>query len=179
MIEGKDNVGALIYKKFLRVLVKYCLVIFTGLSVFFLISFLCAAAVECFNAIRLYWVGRGSYVQGAYESAGVEALALSLKAVEYILVAPLPYLFVLAIGNYLLKIGDVSPDESTQKELEVAQNMVTGVKSFATALLASIVAVDLTGAVLKIEPLAFEKVLPQTGILLVLCVYLFILERRD
>lgn len=179
MNNSKSSTESWIYQRLIRKSVRLSVVFFTVASIIFLISFLTAAAFECFKAIHLYWFSSSSDSNSLYESAGIEAIAFSLKAVEYILVAPLPYLFLLAIGNYVLKVGDLSQDSDTKDDLEAAQNLVVGVKTFATALLASIVAVDLTGSVLKSGELSLDVVLPYAIILAVLSLYLYILQMHS
>lgn len=174
--EQGSSVEARLYNAVVRRVIRLSVLAFTLASTLFLLSFLGAAALECFKAVKLYWWANEASASGEYSSKGIEAIALSLKAVEYILVAPLPYLFLIAIGNYLLKVGDLSLNKESQQDLVVAQKLVAGVKSFATALLASIIAVDMTGAVLKSEYLDIFSVLPQIAILLVICLYLYVLE---
>jgi len=173
-IEFRDRV----YNAFVRETISWTIFAFCGLALIFLVAFLAAAVWSAAKSVGIFW-GFGAEIDTSlYKTKALASIAHALKAVELILVAPLPYLFASAIGHYLLKIGDKDGDHQEIEKWQFAQNTVIGVKTFATSLLASIIAVDLVGRVIEKATLEIFDVLPQVAILLTMIIFLYVLEKH-
>lgn len=101
-------------------------------------------------------------------------MALGLKSVELVLMAPLGYLFVSALANFSLAL--VEGEEGAWSE---AFRAVVGVKTLSTSLLISIVAVDFVGKILEGKTLDLVTSLIEGMVFVILVAYLIVLERSQ
>src|SRR5262245_15757665 len=107
-----------------------------------------------------------------FSSADKAAIALGLKAVELVLLAPLGYVFVSALATFVQALVEQKDDDWTG-----AFRVIVGVKSLATSLLISIVAVDFIGKILEGQTLETAGSLIQGFNFILLIIYLLVLER--
>lgn len=158
------------YENVVRELVLWALFLFSLANAVLMAGFLAAAAYEGVSAL-LTFVGYLPPRHG-FSSTHEASMALALKSVEFVLIAPLGYVFVSALANFVLALVEGKGDAWSQ-----AFRAVVGVKALATSLLISIVAVDLVGKILEEKVLDLASSLIEGLVFAILVGYLIILER--
>jgi hypothetical protein len=117
-----------------------------------------------------------------FSSASTASMALGLKAVELALLAPLGYVFVSALTNFVQALVEQEEDETLVEQEEKwadALRVVVGVKSLATSLLISIAAADFVGKILQERSFDIANTLIEVLIVVILIGYLIVLERSQ
>jgi hypothetical protein len=147
------------------------LAMFTSALVMVGFFFLAAAegVIACATFIGLRPLPAG------FSSASTASMALGLKAVELALLAPLGYVFVSALTNFVQALVEQEDDEKWADALRI----VVGVKSLATSLLISIAAADFVGKILQERSFDIVNTLIEVLIVVILIGYLIVLERSQ
>lgn len=143
-------------------------------SALVMVGFFCLAAAEGIIACATF-LGLMPLPAG-FLSASTASMDLGLKAVELALLAPLGYVFVSALTNFVQAL--VEPGEDDEKWAD-ALRIVVGVKSLATSLLISIAAADFVGKILQERPFDIANTLIEVLIVVVLIGYLIVLEKSQ
>lgn len=158
-----------LYQNHLRPAVAWIAFGFSCFGVVLFAAFASIAIWESVNAVTTYLTAELNS-SGSKEHVSL-ALRDGIKAVEFMLLAPLSLLLSTAIGKYVVTISDGSANWKS------AFGAVSGVKVFSASLLASIVAVDLVGSVLEKARLDESQVGLKIAIFVALLIFVFVLSK--
>jgi len=160
-----------IYDEYVSELVLWSLFLFALTNWALMAGFLAAAAYEGAKALLIFF-GYLPVPEG-FASTDKAAMELGLKSIELILLAPLGYVFVSALANFIVALVE-GGDSWSQ-----AFRAVIGVKALATSLLISIVAADFVGKILEEKALDLVSSLIEAMVFISLVGYLLVLERSQ
>lgn len=169
MIYSGSGARNKIYVYVVREFILWITIAFELISALLFLGFISAGVWHAFSALSMFWMDQQG-ISSEFKTGKVAAIVQGLQSVEIILLAPLSYVFISAIGNFVTKIG-----ETGQRWREALQALVAA-KSLTTSLLASIIAVDLVGRILSGKKLVTEDILLECLIFVVLVGYLLFLE---
>lgn len=167
--EMMDNRRNKVYLYLRRETLKWFIEFIQLANTILLVGFVIAGCLQIGLAVKqALSIGIGS---APTSSDIIDAMQIALKGVEFILLAPLSYVFLSALGHFVTEL------EEEDGEWRDAFHAVVGVKSLAISLITSLVAVELASKVLRDAELPLEKTLLQCLFLALLIVLLFVLDR--
>lgn len=169
-LRGSDKFRGKVYRTIIREVVLWSLLAFALINALLMVWFFVAGIVEAGKGCAVFF----HLIPPPREFISSEeaAMALGLKAIEFFLLAPLGYLFTSALAAFIQALVDKGGDSWT-----AALRALVGLKSLATSMLLSIIAVDFVSKVLTGSKLALMNSFIEGGFFLLLVAYLVVLER--
>ena len=158
------------YRRVVGPTMYWALLVFSFFSALMTIGFLIAGIYEGGRALLIFTTMLP--VPTGFGTSEDAAMALALKAIELILLAPLAHLFIQALARFIREIGE-------DRNWAASYRGIVVVKSLTTTLLISIVAADFVRKVLEGGSLDISNTLLEGAVFLLLVGYLLVIERGE
>lgn len=139
------------------------------------------AVLLLFAAIGLWQMiyGAMSYWLHPDSSSAADAIAMALKGLEFLFLAPLGFMVVVSVGQYLRAMVENNGTDATARDgpRANAKAQLLTVKSFVVSLMIAVVATELVSRVLEPGELHTESAFAGTIVIVAFSLYLFVLEK--
>jgi hypothetical protein len=133
--------------------------------------------VEAASGALTFWLsftGSVAGLPGGSEPAA-KALALTLKGLEFVFLAPLPLLVLHTIRDYTWHLTPGRPTSGDERI--VAHSRLDEVKSLIISIMVAVIATDMVSRVLGNSPFGYDQAVPRLLAFVALAGYLLLLRK--